>query len=120
MPKFVRTVAVLTVLMWGVLAFIVFYIPSDTYLNILSFLAILYIALHGTLSIPFYLIYKKRLPNFTDQRLLYRMGTKWSAFLSFIVIGILFLKAFHLINLLNAGLFALLCIGILFQVKGRK
>lgn len=120
MPKFMRTVVVFALLLWVVVAALVFKSTPDSYLNIGAFLIAVYVALYSTLCIPFYLIYRKHLVNFRDQKILFRMGSKWSAFISFGVVGTLFLKAFHLINLLNAGLFALLCIGIFFQIKGRK
>lgn len=120
MPKFIWTVLVFSLISWGFLVTLVLKYSPDSYLNITMFLIAVYTSLYSSLSIPFYLISKKRLPNFTDQKVLFRMSAKWPAFISFATVGMLFLKAFHLINLLNTGLFALLCIGIFFQIKGRK
>lgn len=114
------TIVVFSLVSWGVVATLVCKSAPDSYLNIATFLVALYAALDSTLCIPFYLIYRKRFINFTDQKVLFRMSSKWPAFISFGVVGMLFLKAFHLINLLNAGLFTLLYIGIFFQIKGRK
>jgi len=84
------------------------------------FLGVLFLCLGLTLSFPFYFIYTKTLPNFTNLKLLYRKGLKWGMFISFGITGLLFLKALNLINLLNAGLFGLLWVGIFFQIKGKK
>jgi len=120
MPKFMRTVAALSLVSWVLVVLLVFKSYPDSYINIAAFLIAVYVAVDSTLCIPFYLIYRKRLIKFTDQKVLFKMSSKWPAFISFSVAGVLFLKAFHLINLLNAGLFSLLCIGIFFQIKGRK
>jgi hypothetical protein len=120
MPKFIRTVAIFALVSWVFVAFLILRSAPDSYVNIAIFLIAVYAALDSTLSIPFYLIYRKKLSNFTDQRVLFKMSSKWPAFISFVVIGTLFLKAFQLINLLNAGLFTLLSVGIFFQIRGRK
>jgi hypothetical protein len=120
MPKFVRTIIVLAVVSWVFVAILIIQSAPNSYLNIALFLTTLYIALDSTLCIPFYLVYRKRLVNFRDQKVLFKMSSKWPALISFCLVGLLFLKAFNLINLLNAGLFALLCTGIFFQIKGRK
>lgn len=120
MPKFMRTVVAFALVSWVVVVALVFKSYPDSYLNITAFLVAVYAALDSTLCIPFYFIYRRHLIKFTDQKVLFKMSSKWPAFISFGVVGMLFLRAFHLINLLNAGLFALLCIGIFFQIKGRK
>jgi hypothetical protein len=120
MPRFMRSVVVFSIASWGVVAALVLGSTPDSYLHIAAFLISFYAALYGTLCIPFYLIYRRHLSNFKDQKVLFKMSSKWPAFISFAIVGLLFLKAFHLINLLNAGLFTLLCIGIFFQLKGRK
>jgi hypothetical protein len=120
MPKFMRTVAVFALVSWIAVVILIFSSTPDSYLNIAAFLIAVYAALDSTLCIPFYLVYRRHFVNFTDQRVLFKMSSKWPAFISFAGVGILFLKAFHLINILNAGLFTLLCIGIFFQIKGRK
>ena len=120
MPKFMWSIIVYTALAWVFAAIMVLVIPPVSYIQIVGFLVILYVGINGLLSIPFYFIYRKRLPNFMDQKVLFKMSSKWPAFISFGIVGILFLKAFNLINLLNTGLFALLYVGIFFQIKGRK
>jgi hypothetical protein len=120
MPKFIRTVLASAIVSWIIVVALIIKSTPDSYFNIGVFLIAVFIALYSSLCIPFYLVYRKRLVRFTDQRVLFKMSSKWPAFISFIAVGILFLKAFHLINLLNTGLFTLLCIGIFFQIKGRK
>lgn len=120
MPKFIKFIAVVTVLLWGWLTFLINKTMPSSYTSIFLFLSVLFLALSFSFSFPFYVIYKKRLPNFTNLKLLYRKSLKWGMFISFGVVGIAFLKALNLINLLNAGLFALLWVGIFFQIKGKK
>ena len=120
MPKFIKFVVVLAVLLWVWLAFLVLKTLPNSYVSIFLFLGVLFLALSFTISLPFYFIYCKKLPNFTNLKLLYRKSLKWGMFISFGVVGLLFLKALNLINLLNSGLFGLLWIGIFFQIKGKK
>jgi len=120
MPKFIVFMLVLTVFLWGCLAYLIFSTLPSTYTNIFMFLGVLFLCLGLTLSFPFYFIYTKQLPNFTNLKMLYRKGLKWGMFISFGITGLLFLKALNLINLLNAGLFGLLWVGIFFQIKGKK
>lgn len=120
MPKFIKFVGVINILLWSLFIFLVLTTLPNSYTNIFLFLSVLFLSLGFTFSFPFYLFYTKKLPNFTNLKLLYRKGLKWGMYLSFGITGFLFLKALNLINLLNAGLFLLLFIGIFFQIKGKK
>jgi len=120
MPKFIKFVGVLTILLWSLLITLVFTTLPNSYTSIFMFLVVLFLCLGFTLSLPFYFIYTKKLPNFINLKLLYRKGLKWGMFISFGVVCFLFLKALNLINLLNIGLLLLFYIGIFFQIKGKR
>lgn len=121
MPKFIKFSIVVSVLLWGLWVYLLFFgIYPSSYKEIFLFLLVLFLALGMTISFVFYFIYKKRYPKFGEDRVLYKKASKWAFFLSFGVIGVALLDAFHLMTLLNAGLFGLLYIGIFFQVRGRK
>lgn len=120
MPKFIKFVGVVTILLWSLFIFLVLSTLPNSYTNIFMFLSVLFLCLGFSFSFPFYFIYTKKLPNFTNLKLLYRKGLKWGMFISFGITGLAFLKALNLINPLNAGLFILLYIGIFFQIKGKR
>ncbi|MFZ2664372.1 MAG: hypothetical protein WAX66_03350 [Patescibacteria group bacterium] len=120
MPKFIKFIGVLTIFLWSLFITLVLTTLPNSYTNIFMFLAVLFLCLGFTLSLPFYFIYIKKYPNFINLKLLYRKGLKWGMFVSFGITGLLFLKALNLINLLNTGLLGLLWIGIFFQIKGKR
>ena len=120
MPKFVKFLIVVNILLWGFWIYLLLGTKASSYDSIFLFLGVLFVSLSLSLSFPLSFIFHKTHPNFTNPRLLYRRGLKWGTFVSFGVIGIAFLRAFNLVNLLNVGLFSLLYFGIFFQIKGKK
>jgi hypothetical protein len=108
-------------ILWVWWAYLLFFgISPDSYSEIFLFLGVLFFALGLTFSFIFYFIYLKKFPNFTDMRVLFRRALKWGFFISFGFIGAAFLKALNIINLLNAGLFGLLCLATFVQLRGKK
>lgn len=121
MPKFFRFSLIITIILWWFWLYLLFFgISPSTYKEIFIFLGVLFFSLGLTLSFPFYFIYIKKYPKFTDVRMLFKRALKWGFYISFGVVGIAFLDAFKIITLLNTGLFGLLYIGIFFQLKGKK
>jgi hypothetical protein len=121
MPKFVKFSIFLTVVFWLLWLYLLFFgISPGTYREIFLFLGVLFISLGFTLSFPFYFIYRKRYPKFTDVRVLFKRALKWGYYISFGFIGVALMDAFHIVKVLNIGLFGLLCVGIFFQLKGKK
>lgn len=121
MPKFLRLYLIVTIILWGFWLYLLFFgISPSTYKEIFIFLGVLFFSLGFTLSFPFYFIYRKRYPRFTDVRMLFKRALKWGFYISFGFIGMALMGAFHIITPLNVGLFGLLYVGIFFQIKGRK
>lgn len=120
MPKFLVTILVFTSVLWVTLVYLLLNTQPSTYTSIFLFIIILFLTLSFTLSIPIYFFLKKRFPRFKEIKLLYRKGLKWGMFISFGIVGTLFLKALNLLNLLNFGLFLLLYAGLLWQTIGKK
>lgn len=120
MPKFLVTIFVFSTALWITLVYLLLNTQPSTYTSIFLFVIILFLTLSFTLSIPIYFFFKKKLPKFEAKKLLYRKGLKWGMFLSFGIVGTLFLKALDLLNLLNFGLFLLLYAGLLWQTIGKK
>ena len=121
MPKYVKFLVFVCVLMWGWWVYLLFFgIFPDSYKEIFLFLGVLFFSLGLSFSFLFYFIFFKKYPNFTDLRILFRRALKWGFFISFGIVGVGLMKAFHIINLLNTGLFGLLYIGVFVQMRGRK
>ena len=121
MPKFLRFSLIITIILWALWSYLLFFgISPSTYKEIFIFLGVLFFSLGLSLSFPFYFIYIRKYPKFTDVRMLYKRALKWGFYISFGIVGIGFLDAFKIVTLLNTGLFGLLYIGIFFQLKGKK
>ncbi|HQG58263.1 MAG TPA: hypothetical protein PLM44_00285 [bacterium] len=121
MPKFIKfRIAIVAVLWIFWIYLLLFAISPNSYWEIFLFLGVLFFALGLTLSFIFYLFNKKKYPKFTDLKVLYKKGSKWGFFASFVIIGVAFLDAFHIMTTLNLFLFGLLCIGIFIETRGRK
>lgn len=120
MPKFLYTVIILNVLSWGFFIYLTNFVKPINYLNIFAFLGSLFLALGFSLSILFFYYLKRIHKDFSDSRILYRMSFKRGMFISLGIMGLAFLKAFHLLNLLNTGLFLLLYIGFFYQMKSKR
>lgn len=84
------------------------------------FLICVFLALGVTFSFPLFFVFHKKTPGFVDMRVLYRKSLKWGMFLSSGIVGVLILKSFDLLNLLNFGLFLLLYTGIFYQIKSKR
>jgi hypothetical protein len=121
MPKYVKSLLVLCVLLWVWWVYLLFLgILPNSYGEIFLFLGVLFFSLGLTFSFIFYFIYVKKYPSFTDMRVLFRRSLKWGFFISFGFIGLGFLKALNIISLLNAGLFGLLYAATFIQLRGRR
>jgi len=105
-------------LLWFILLF--FWISPDTYSEIFLFLGILFLCLGLSFSFPFYFFYKKKYPKFTDLKQLFRRAVKWGFFISFGIVMIAFLRAFHIDTLLNIGLVGIFYIAVFVHLRGRK
>ena len=116
MPKFLYTVLVFAALLWwALLRILVDRAPDNTWV-ILLFLIVLFITLTLTLSLPFYIFFHRKAPEFANLRFLYRKSLKWSSLTGFLITGVLGLRAFNLGTLLNLGLFFILCVVVGFQL----
>jgi len=121
MPKFIKfRIAVVAVLWIFWIYLLLFAISPNSYREIFLFLGVLFFVLGSTFSLIFYLFNKKKYPKFTDLKVLYKKGSKWGFFAGFVIIGVAFLDAFHIMTTLNLCLFGLLCIGIFVEIRGRK
>ena len=121
MPKFVKFSFVLTILLWGFWLFLLFLgISPSTYQEIFLFLGVLFFCLGFSFSFPFYFVYLKKYPKFTDLRMLFKRALKWGFFISFGVVVFSFLLAFHLVTALNLFLVGVFLIAMFFQLKGRR
>lgn len=121
MIKLVKFSIFLNVVLW-VLWFVLlfFWISPDTYMEIFLFLGVLFLCLGLSFSFPFYFFYKKKYPKFTDLKQLFRRALKWGFFISFGIVTIAFLRAFHIDTLLNIGLVGIFYIAVFVHLRGRK
>jgi len=121
MPKFIKFSLVVNLLLWGLWFYLLFIgILPNSYREIFLFLSVLFLAMGLTFSFPFYFFYKKKYKNFTDLGILYKKALKWGFFVSFGVVAIAIMEAFHILTLLNVALLALLYLGFFVQLRGRK
>jgi len=121
MIKLVKFSVFLNFVLWILWFFLLFsWISPDTYTEIFLFLGVLFFCLGFSFSFPFYFIYLKKYPKFTDLRMLFKRALKWGFFISFGFVVLAFLKAFHLITVLNVGLVGIFLIAMFFQMRGRK
>lgn len=120
MPKFLYTVIFLNIISWGTWAYRLINTKPDSTFNILIFLATFFTSLSLTLSLPIYLYFHKKAPNFTNVRFLYRKSLKWSLFFSSGILLLLTLKAFGVMNTLNAGLLIIIYITVFMHFKKKN
>jgi predicted membrane channel-forming protein YqfA (hemolysin III family) len=120
MPKFFYSIILVLILAWGFLVSLVLKGSPDTYSSIFLFIFTLFIAVGFSVSIPIYLVMKKRNPQLANTTPLYRRGLKYAMYISFGIAGIAFLRAFRILSLLNIGLFMLLYLGIFYQLKSKR
>jgi hypothetical protein len=120
MPKFMVSIIVFLVILWGALFYVLFMVPPDSYFHISLFFIIFFFAFSLLLSIPLYLWQCKRSKDFVQKNIIYKKALKRGFFGSFMFTGALFLKAFNLLSLLNGGLFMLLCVGIFYQLYNKR
>jgi len=101
--------------LWFLWAERIFHTAPDSAKNIVIFLLLLFASLVLTVSIPIYFYFYKKAAQFSDLRRIYRRALSLSSLISFIVTGFAALRAFSLLNPINAGLFAVLCVAIAIQ-----
>ncbi|MFC1622094.1 hypothetical protein ACFL13_01780 [Patescibacteria group bacterium] len=120
MPKFLYTILFLAFISWyAFISYTLGYSPDGLF-RILTFLLLIFLSLSLTFSIPFYYLFHKRAPTFTNLKFLYRKGLRWGGFLSFGIVAILGFRAFDLFNPVNLGLFVLLYFLVFLQIKGKR
>lgn len=119
MPKFIFTVVIAALFAWAGTAYIVMNTPTEL-VNILKFLAFAFAALSLSGSIPAYFLVRKKHSEMMDQRMLYRKSLKWSMFVAFGITGMLLLKAFSLLTIMNVVLFLVFYAAIFAQVRTKK
>lgn len=100
--------------------YLLFFNAGGTYTSIFLFILSFFIAFGFTLSIPTYLFMKKKNPDFVAENIIYRKASKYALFISFGIAGLMFLRAFKIMSLLNGGLFLLLYVGIFYQLKSKR
>lgn len=117
MPKFLYTIILAAVLLWGLCLKILTSVKPDSFFNILLFLVPLFFALALTLSVPFYFYFFKFAPTFTNLKNLYRRSLKWSVFFALGMTIVVSLKVFAVLNVINFILFCILYYAIYSQLK---
>lgn len=121
MPKYVKFSIFICVLLWVWWLYLLFFgITPDYYMSIFLFLGVLLFSLGLTFSFVFYFIYLKKYPNFTDFRILFRRALKWGFFISSGIVIVALAKALKIITPINLGLFGLLYLAALLQLRGKK
>lgn len=105
MPKFLYTVILLVVILWGIVYRLVNGFSPESSLIVLLFLVVLFFALALTLSIPVYVVLLKRAPRFTVLREIYRKAIRISLYISFGIILMLILRWLNLFNPITFVLF---------------
>jgi hypothetical protein len=120
MPKFLYSIVFFLGVSWLATLGMFLFLNPGSYTHIFLFLLGLFFALSFTLSLPIYAVLKRRKPDFTNFKLLYKKAIKAGTFIAFGIVGVLFMRAFKLVNLLNLGLFLLLYFGIFYQIRSKK
>lgn len=120
MPKFIYTIVISAIILWGIIIKLLFSTKPDSSKNILIFLAMFFIALTLTLSIPIYFYLLNNAPTFSSLRLIYRKSLKWSLYFSFGIVSLMGLRAFSVLTVLNFSLFLILYFAIMTQIKSRR
>jgi len=105
---------------WVGVLYSFFVVSPTSYSNIFAFLILLFLAVGFAVSLPLYKRLTKKNPGFSNQNILYKKALKQGLFISFGITGVLLLRAFKLVSLLNIGLFALLYLGIFYQIRDRR
>lgn len=120
MPKFLYTVVTFAAITWWVLIKIVTKYPPEGNLLILGVLLLVFLAIASTVSIPGYFFFKRKAPDFTNLRVLYRRSLKVSFVAAGCITGFLVLRAFALDTALNLTLFLILCVMIVLHFFSNK
>lgn len=112
MPKFIYTILIFVASFWGIFAFVLFNLAPSTWYNIFIFLMFLCAAFSLTLSIPIYIFYYKKAPEFANLRLVYRKSLKWGVFCGCSVCCYLLLRILRVDTVVNVGLLLLLVVSV--------
>lgn len=122
MPKFVYTVALLTLLPLGILIYIVGWVGTVSYPYIFLLLIALQFFLTGLLSLILFFIFWKLKKEETDPRQIYRKTLKIGMYAALIVTMIMFLRGFKLESPVNIILFTAFYLVLGYQLffYGRK
>ncbi len=114
MPKFIYTILIIDVAVWGIIAKFIFGSKPDTIVNIIIFLSLLLVALTLTFSMPIYFYFYRKSPTFTNLRFIFRKSLKYGFYIGLCVCLILVLKFLHVLTVLNAVLFLVLYFSVLY------
>lgn len=120
MHKFIYTILIICLALWGLFAYILFNVSPESFQGILVFIIVLMFAMSFTFSVPIYIFYYKRAPTFSNLRYLYRKSLKWGLFLGAGICGYLLLRILKVDTLVNVGLLVLLVVSIGSFLKGRR
>ena len=96
-----------------------FYSTPENFLNVMFFLILLFLAVGFTLSIPTFIFHKKK-DEVDYQKKVYRNSLKWGLFSSLGIIGLFFLKAFEVLNVITGIAFIALYLAFYFLMRIQK
>lgn len=116
MPKFIYTILIFDVAVWGIIVKFVFDNKPDLIANVSLFLILLLIALSLTFSIPIYFYFYKKSPTFTNLRFIFRKSLKYGFYIGLCVCLLFVLKFLHVLTVLNAFLFVVLYFTVLYTL----
>ena len=108
MPKFMYTVIITIVVLWGVLYKILTTIPPESTGIIVVFLVLLFLVVTLTISLPTYFVFYKKAPRGANLRDTYRKALKLGGYIGLGTVIFLTLGAANLLNPINIVLFAVL------------
>jgi hypothetical protein len=92
----------------------------DSLQNVALLLLFLFFAATLTLSIMLYFFFYRQAQKYTNLRMVYRRGLKWSIYISLGLVFILGMRALDVYNLLNLGLFIILYYAIYLQIRTKR
>lgn len=120
MPTFMYTVIFASIMLWAFLYRFMGTVAPDGFSNIFTFLALLFLAVSLTLSMPIYFYLQAKAPTFSNLRYLYRKSLRWSMFLALGPVFYLGLRAFNLDNLINTILYFVLYLLVFLQLRTKR
>lgn len=117
MPNFIYTIIVLSGLSWFGWYRALQTTAPESIFKIVLFLALLFIALTLSLSIPLFFIFAKNSDPFTELNLVYRNAAKWAGFIALGITGILGLRAFEIADIVGLVIFGIFYLGLFLKLR---